>query len=1260
MDEKQKIKESKNNCSINEELEKLRLELKKELEKRKKIEEKLLKLSHAVEQSPSAVLVTNLKAEIEYINPKFTKITGYTEKEIIGKNPRILKSHYTSSEKYKEIWKIITAGKEWQGEFLNKKKNGELYWESASISPIKDKNGKIIRYIKIAEDITERKSSETTLLELKKAVETMQLGVTIIDIKGKIIYTNSAEAKMHGYFVEELIGKDVGILSLPKLRKKMTIDQIQRLKGISRESVNIRKDGSSFPVRLISDVVRNNDGKPIAVVTTCEDITEWKGKEKALSELKKAVETMRLGVTITDIDGKIIYTNSADAFMHGYSTEELIGKDIGIFATTKQRKPMTFHQIVKLKGLVRESINVRKDGSIFPVRLMSDVVKNTKNEPIAIVTTCEDITERKKAEEEVIRLAAIVESSDDAIIGITLEGYIISWNLGAKNIFGYSAEEIKGNPYTMLIPSENNAEIKKLLEKIKKGKHVENYETKFIKKDRKEIYVSLTISPIKDSTEKIIGISTISRDITERKLMEDALQHSEDQLRTIFAGVNDGIAVLDKSAKVIKVNEALLKMGGYDEDEIVGKRLKAFTTIFPPKSMTKILLAFGSLIMGKQVQAYEVKANTKSGDKIDIEINSSVMRKGRKIIGIVAVLRNITERKKVSERLRLAKEHAELLNRVVPSAIFTVDTEKKITSWNDKAAEITGYSANEVLGKECILFAKAPCDVGCRLYDKGIEKPINCKECTINTKEGKSRVILKNADILKDNTGNIIGGIESFEDITGRIKAETALKKSEEKFRTLTENVRVGVYRNTPGVKGKFIEVNPAIIEMFGYNDKEEFMKESVSNLYQKPSLRERFSQEMLEKGYIRDEEILRRKDGSTFIGLVTASAVKNEFGKVQYFDGIIEDITKQKEAEIALRESEEKYRSIFELSPEAIVLTDNKGKILDTNGRIFDWLGYKPEDVIGKNILFLHFITHKSREIMVQKFHERMAGKEVFSYELDFIAKNGDKHIGNILAAPLRDDNGKIIGDIIVIPDITERKKAEEHKAKLYEEIESINQELKDFAYVVSHDLKAPLRAINSLANWISEDYSEVIDKAGREQLKLMIQRVNRMRDLINGILQYSRVGRIREEKVEVILSDLVPEIVDLISPPANIKIKIDNELPTIIFEKTRITQVFQNLLSNAVKYMDKTQGLINIGCSDEIKYWKFYVKDNGPGIEEKFYDTIFRIFQTLQPKDKYESTGIGLTMIKKIIEMNKGKIWVKSELGKGSTFFFTLPKED
>jgi len=262
--------------------------------------------------------------------------------------------------------------------------------------------------------------------------------------------------------------------------------------------------------------------------------------------------------------------------------------------------------------------------------------------------------------------------------------------------------------------------------------------------------------------------------------------------------------------------------------------------------------------------------------------------------------------------------------------------------------------------------------------------------------------------------------------------------------------------------------------------------------------------------------------------------------------------------------------------------------------------------------------------------------------------------------AVLLRDEKGQITGAILSFEDITETHNAEGKREQLVGELESVNRELRDFAYIISHDLKAPLRGIATLAEWISSDYSDKFDEQGKEQLQLLLSRVKKMHNMIDGVLQYSRVGRIKEDKQSVNLNEIVSEISDIINPPANIRIDVVKELPVIEFEPTRIKQVFQNLLSNAVKFIDKPQGYIKISYEDEGEFLKFSIEDNGCGIEKQHYERVFQIFQTVGQSGQSESTGVGLTVVKKIVELYGGKIWVSSTLGQGSTFYFTLPKSE
>jgi signal transduction histidine kinase len=242
---------------------------------------------------------------------------------------------------------------------------------------------------------------------------------------------------------------------------------------------------------------------------------------------------------------------------------------------------------------------------------------------------------------------------------------------------------------------------------------------------------------------------------------------------------------------------------------------------------------------------------------------------------------------------------------------------------------------------------------------------------------------------------------------------------------------------------------------------------------------------------------------------------------------------------------------------------------------------------------------------------------------------------------------------------EIVQRQQSQEQMAELLKEVESTNRELNDFAYIVSHDLKAPLRGIGLLSEWLLTDYADKFDDEGKSLVNRLINRVQKLQRLIDSILEYSRIGRSQGEKREIDLNNVVKDVIELLEHKKNIEIEITNHLPKINCEKTKLEQVFQNLLSNAIKFLDKPQGKITVGCTEEKDYWQFSVSDNGPGIEEKHFIRIFQIFQKLSDSQDSESTGIGLSIVKKIVEMYGGEAWVESEVGKGSTFYFKIKKE-
>lgn len=337
------------------------------------------------------------------------------------------------------------------------------------------------------------------------------------------------------------------------------------------------------------------------------------------------------------------------------------------------------------------------------------------------------------------------------------------------------------------------------------------------------------------------------------------------------------------------------------------------------------------------------------------------------------------------------------------------------------------------------------------------------------------------------------------------------------------------------------------------------------------------------------------------------------------------------------------------------VAITDKLGKITYVNDKFCAISKYARAELLGNNHRIINSGYH-SKEFMRNLWQTIRNGK-IWQGDIRNRAKDGSIYWVNTTIVPFLDNDGTPFQYIAIRAEITERKLLEEKNAEILKELTDANQELADFAYIVSHDLKAPLRGINSLANWLVEDYSDKLGTEGKQLLDLMIGRTRRLGKLVDGILAYSRAGRNPASSETIDLNLIVHDAIDLLTPPPHITVEITNPLPQVTLEYYKAQQIFQNLISNAIKFMDKPIGRITITAAKECSDWHFTVADNGPGIDSRYFKKIFELFETLNNCNEAESTGVGLSLVKRIVESHGGAIWVESTVNIGTAFHFTLP---
>ena len=338
------------------------------------------------------------------------------------------------------------------------------------------------------------------------------------------------------------------------------------------------------------------------------------------------------------------------------------------------------------------------------------------------------------------------------------------------------------------------------------------------------------------------------------------------------------------------------------------------------------------------------------------------------------------------------------------------------------------------------------------------------------------------------------------------------------------------------------------------------------------------------------------------------------------------------------------------------VVITDHKGRIQFVNENFEKVSGFKAEELVGQNHSLLKSGYH-SNEFFKEMWETISAGK-VWKGDVLNRCKDGSFVWLDSTIVPMLNDAGIPNQYITIRKDITNEKNAEMAIRSYAADLEKKNSELDQFAYIVSHDLKAPLRAINNLSEWIEEDIGEHMSDDVKSHMGLLRGRVRRMELLINGILDYSRAGRMRTREESVDSRHIIEEIVNSLAIPKHFRVAVQGDFPVFKTERLAFEQVVTNYISNAVKYNNNPEPVITIACTESDVEYTFCVSDNGQGIDKEFHDKVFVIFQTLQSRDKVESTGVGLAIVKKIVEDKGGRVWVESSLGHGASFYFSWPK--
>jgi PAS domain S-box-containing protein len=967
--------------------------------------------------------------------------------------------------------------------------------------------------------------------------------------------------------------------------------------------------------------------------------------------LNNIINAIPAPIFVKDQDHRFMLVNDACCELNGISRDNLIGKsDFDLFppedaaAFREQEERIFQHGKVD----VREETILRPNRSIQTVITQKATFKNEYGQNYLIGCHL-DISDRKQFEKALVKeqhlLQTFMDHTPECIYFKDLESRFLRINKAMLSWLEVNdpGQLIGKTDFDFFPEPQARRAFEMEQEIIRSGKPLMSQEDKQIWAGR-ERWISFTKMPLYSEEGEIIGTFGISRDITSNKEAEIELTNSRNYLNHIFDSVPIPIFVKDSQHRWIFLNDAWCKFAGVEKEEMVGKtdydlHPKEKADLFRQRDEFVFKTGLGSI--------NEETLSNRNGQEKTVITKKTLFRDQYGMEFLVGTMIDITDTKNFQTRLVNYQNYLNTIINAVADPIFVKDRHFRLILVNDSFCQVLGFSREEVLNKtDYDLFDKEYADV-LRSHDEMVfltRQTQMHEETRLQNGVPKTLITKKTYFTNELNEEFLVG---SATDITERKKVEMAITVKEKYFRSLIQYSSDIISVMDPD--GKVRYQSPSYYQVFGYTEQASLGKDMMSLIHpeDRSNILAIFEQLLQQPGVsVTAEYRVRKRNGEW----ATLESVGTNYLNDDAVAGIVinsRDITERKKAEAKIRDQSQILHGIISNMPVVVFRTDPAGIFTQSIGAGLERVGLAENQVVGLSIkeVYPHGAVH---------IHTAFE-KGFVSFVAPFFSQGQAWYFDTYIFKDIAQTGG-LLGFAM---DITDSKLAENKMQEYAVDLEKINKELDQFAYVVSHDLKAPLRAIANLSQWIEEDLGTNISDDIRDNMALLRGRVNRMQALINGVLDYSRVNRTNVTLEEVDILPLLQELISVLGVPETHPVLIDTAMPVLVTNQTRIEQVFSNLISNAFKYHDKPSGRISIQHEETKDFHQFKVVDDGPGIDPEYHEKVFVIFQTLQARDKVESTGVGLAIVKKIIEDQGGRIWIESQPGQGTAFVFTVPKQ-
>jgi PAS domain S-box-containing protein len=1008
--------------------------------------------------------------------------------------------------------------------------------------------------------------------------------------------------------------------------------------GISLLAGSLQRAGDRAELKAESANLFNRDLESRAVEHTAE-----------LARQSLLLDLAHDTISIRDHDDRITYWNKGAERLYGWSQQDALGQVTHSLLATRFPQPLDeiAAHVLATGSWNGELVHTRRDGSLLTV-VSSWTLQRVAPHQSSVLELSYDITARKKAERELetnrARLDAIFKGSLDGIVvfesirdetGILRDLRFTMVNPAAERLTGMNACDLIGHTLLEKFPGTGpDGMFEKFARTIAEDTTLET--EYFSAAEAKPEWKRVAAVKLGD------GLVVHYNVITADKLAEEKRQTLARRLGLATEVLQAGIWEWDLRTNLTQWDDKMYEIYGLAENPRMS--YAAWTHLVTPADLPFAEAALRTAIASKSQGSSEFRIVRPNGTLRDLRVAFGTILDDRgQVIRVVGADIDVTERKRTEERFQLVVE-------AVPNAMIVVSAEGLMTLVNTQTEKLFGYERGELLGQNVEMLI--PWQF--RAHHRNLLSAFFAESGATAKRAGRELRGMRRdgsevpVEIALSQVGSPEGQfvLASIVDITER-------KRAAEHSLLLTAVIEgakdYAIFMLDP--EGRVLTWNEGAARLKGYSEAE-IVGQHFSRFYLPEAVKSGHPENELRMaramGKCEDEGWRVRRDGSRFWATVLIAAVYDKDGKLRGFSKLTRDTTERKR-------TEERFQRVVEAAPSAMIMVAGDGLMTLVNNQTEKLFGYHRSELLGLNIAMLipaPFRFHHGGQLATF-FAAPVARAMGARRELFGLRKDGREVAIEISLSPIVTEHGQFV--LAAVIDITERKRYEA-------ELQSKSAEMERFTYTVSHDLKSPLITIKSYISMIDQDLEAGNTDRVRADLQRVSKAADRMKILLDEVLALSRVGRVENPLETVAFGSLVEEALEVNAgriQQGNVRIEVAPDLPSVTVDRARIIEVLQNLIDNATKFMgNQTAPEIRIGALNEGAETRFFVKDNGVGLEARYHQRIFGLFDKLNPKS--EGSGAGLAIVKRIIELQKGRIWVESAGSGGATFWFTLGKTE